>query len=187
MAKHKSKKDEILKILDSLDKQQAEKVLEYIESIKSKKDELAEENKKLKEEIDYIKQLNVADIANLTKKYNQKELEIKKYGASKLAKDIIQPIELLKKVINSPINNDAVKPYVMGFEMISNQLVQSLESNNIKPMNTQVGEIFDSTKQEATELVENSEFESNRIVAVLSEGYMIHDRVLSYALVKVAK
>lgn len=71
--------------------------------------------------------------------------------------------------------------------MISNQLVQSLESNNIKPMNTQVGEIFDSTKQEATELVENSEFESNRIVAVLSEGYMIHDRVLSYALVKVAK
>ncbi|WP_231992272.1 nucleotide exchange factor GrpE [Mycoplasma putrefaciens] len=187
MAKNKSKKDRILEWVDKLDEETKKLILKYVDEIKDRKRQTAQENQQLKEQLEYQKQLHLADIANLTKKYNQKEAEIRKYGSQSLAKEIIQPIELLKKVVNTPVNNDALKAYVMGFEMISNQLLQTLENNHIKPMNVKVGEIFDSNKQEAAELVENSEFESNRIVSVISDGYMLHDKVLIYALVKVAK
>ncbi|WFQ95895.1 nucleotide exchange factor GrpE [Mycoplasma feriruminatoris] len=144
-------------------------------------------NETLKHSIDLEKKTNLVEINNLTKKYNQKELEIKKFGASSLAKDLIQPLEILKKVVNSSNNNEAVQAYVKGFEMIVNQINNVLESHHIKAMNVKVGDMFDPHKHDANEAVESDVYKTNQIIGILSDGYMIHDKVLVYAIVKVAK
>ncbi|CDZ18241.1 Protein GrpE [Mycoplasma capricolum subsp. capripneumoniae] len=144
-------------------------------------------NETLKKDIESERQLNLAEISNLTKKYNQKEIEIQKYGASKLARDLIQPLEILKKVVNAPNNNEVVQAYVKGFEMIISQINNVLESHHIKAMNVKVGDMFNPHLHDANEAVESDEYKTNQIVGVLSDGYMIHDKVLVYAIVKVAK
>ncbi|ACU78846.1 nucleotide exchange factor GrpE [Mycoplasma mycoides] len=144
-------------------------------------------NETLKLKLESEKQLNLAEISNLTKKYNQKESETKKYGASNLAKDLIQPLEILKKVVNAPNNNEVVQAYVKGFEMIINQINNVLESHHIKAMNVKVGDMFNPHLHDANEAVESDMYQTNQIVGVLSDGYMIHDKVLVYAIVKVAK
>ncbi|WP_434329760.1 nucleotide exchange factor GrpE [Mycoplasma capricolum subsp. capricolum] len=144
-------------------------------------------NETLKKDIESERQLNLAEISNLTKKYNQKEIEIQKYGASKLARDLIQPLEILKKVVNAPNNNEVVQAYVKGFEMIVSQINNVLESHHIKAMNVKVGDMFNPHLHDANEAVESDEYKTNQIVGVLSDGYMIYDKVLVYAIVKVAK
>ncbi|ASZ09187.1 nucleotide exchange factor GrpE [Mesoplasma chauliocola] len=138
-------------------------------------------------EIEFQKGLRNADIANLTKKRNEQEALVKKYGASNLAEDLIKPIDLLKKVVSTPTESPEVQNYLMGFKMIMSQIENAFETNGIKAMCVKVGDEFDSNFHEANESLEDSGMESNKIVSVISDGYMIHDRVLIHAIVKVAK
>ncbi|AAT75775.1 hsp70 cofactor [Mesoplasma florum L1] len=138
-------------------------------------------------EIEFQKSLRNADIANLTKKRNEQEALVRKYGSSNLAEDLIKPIDLLKKVVETPTDIPELQNYLMGFKMIISQIENAFETNGIKAMGVKAGDEFDSSFHEANESLENSGMESNKIVSVISDGYMIHDRVLIHAIVKVAK
>ncbi|KAF5295757.1 hypothetical protein FQA39_LY12930 [Lamprigera yunnana] len=143
--------------------------------------------KELEDELEYQNKLKNADIANLTKKRIEKETDLRKFAAANLASDLVKPIDLLKKVLEMPTDNPEVRNYLMGFEMISNQLSSALENHGITRMDIKVGEEFNPTFHEATEMVEDGDLPSNAIVEILGNGYMIHDRVLVHALVKVKK
>ncbi|ATZ21666.1 nucleotide exchange factor GrpE [Mesoplasma tabanidae] len=138
-------------------------------------------------EIEFQKSLRNADIANLTKKRNEQEALVRKYGSSNLAEDLIKPIDLLKKVIDTPTESPELQNYLMGFKMIISQIENAFENNGIKAMGVKAGDEFDSNLHEANESLEDSGMESNKIVSVISDGYMIHDRILIHAIVKVAK
>lgn len=145
------------------------------------------EIEQLNAEIEFQKGLRNADIANLTKKRNEQESLIRKYGSSNLAQDLIKPFDLLKKVVESPSSIPEVQNYLMGFNMVVNQIQNAFQSNGIKAMGVKPGDEFDSKIHEANESVETGEFAANQVVSVISDGYMIHDRVLVHAIVKVSK
>ena len=70
-------------------------------------------------------------------------------------------------------------------ELISRKMQSILESENVTVMQVE-GEMFDPNLHEAIAQVESPDHESGQIVEVIQQGYMIGDRVLRAALVRVA-
>lgn len=130
---------------------------------------------------------NIAKIQTMARRHFEEEKQIRKYGGSKLAEEILKPIDLFKKVLNSPISSEEVKNYLIGFNMIVTQLDQALEENGITIIPVKIGDKFDHNLHNANEAVESETFKANEIVEIISNGYKIYDRVIIHAIVKVAK
>ncbi|WP_027048014.1 nucleotide exchange factor GrpE [Mesoplasma syrphidae] len=160
-----------------------DEILNTDQVLAEKDDLIAELNQQLNEQ----KLLRAADIDNLNKFNTKRLIEIRKYGASDLAMELIKPIDLLKKVVESLQGNEAFKNYLTGFEMVVRQMEQALENNGITLIDVKPGDEFDDQIHNANEAVEGTKFSENTIIEIISNGYKIHDRVLVHALVKVAK
>ena len=73
-----------------------------------------------------------------------------------------------------------------GIELIERKLRSILEAEGVKPIEAQ-GAIFDPNFHEAISLEPVDGVESGRVVAVVQNGYMLGERVIRPAQVKVAK
>jgi len=71
-----------------------------------------------------------------------------------------------------------------GIRAIQRQLSQALEGQGVKRINA-VGEAFDPEHHEALVTAE-SDLESGTVIEELETGYLLHDRVIRPARVKVA-
>jgi len=72
-----------------------------------------------------------------------------------------------------------------GVDMIHRQLLQLLEQEGLKPMET-VGQPFNPEFHEAVMRVESDEHEEGTVVEELQRGYILKDRVIRPAMVKVS-
>jgi molecular chaperone GrpE len=61
-----------------------------------------------------------------------------------------------------------------------------LENEGVKPMEAE-GQLFDPNMHEAITSEESDEHESGQVIEVVQQGYMLGDRVLRPALVRVAR
>lgn len=75
--------------------------------------------------------------------------------------------------------------FAEGVKMILDKLPETLEKLHIKPVGAP-GETFDPTYHNAVMHEENEDYGENEIVDVLQSGYLYEDRVIRYAMVKVA-
>jgi molecular chaperone GrpE len=74
-----------------------------------------------------------------------------------------------------------------GIELISRKLNTALESDGVKEMEVSSGSEFDPTFHEALTHEDSSAHQSGQIIEVIQKGYLIGDRVLRPALVRVAR
>jgi molecular chaperone GrpE len=187
--------------------QDLKKALELLATIEDKKNNPAKETTESEATVDYravvekefddlnsvITRLeeqnleNVAKIQTMARRHAEENLKTLKYGGMKLAEELLKPIDLLKKVVSTPVENPELKNYLMGFEMIIRQLDQGLTDNGITQIPVQVGDEFDPILHNANESVATDVVKSGQIAAVIANGYKMHDRVIIHALVKVAK
>ena len=72
-----------------------------------------------------------------------------------------------------------------GMEMIFNQMSESLKSLNVSEINP-VNAPFDPEEHNAVMHVEDEAVEENTVVEVLRKGYKLGDKVIRFAMVKVA-
>lgn len=79
---------------------------------------------------------------------------------------------------------DAEK-FAEGVKLILDKLPETLEKLHIKPVGA-AGETFDPTYHNAVMHEENEDYGENEIMEVLQSGYLYEDRVIRYAMVKVA-
>lgn len=146
-------------------------------------EELAKENESLKEQ----KLMAVADNQNTVRRFQTESMNIKKYGGEKIASEILPAIDTFRKVLQSTPDNTEIKNYLMGFEMIINQMDQGLANAGVTLIQTKVGDDFSAEEHSAVEEVETEAVASGKISSVISNGYKLHDRVIKHAIVKVAK
>ena len=166
---------------------------------KGKKDKKSDQ-KKLKAEIEaHTKELEAektrADEANdkymrLAAEYDnfrkrsQKEKEAI-YGdaTADAIKGIIPIIDNLQYA--QKYQNGDREKFAEGVEMILRQLPETLEKMNIK-MYGEAGEQFDPEIHNAVFHIEDDSFGENEIAEVLQVGYMLGEKVIRFAMVKVA-
>jgi molecular chaperone GrpE len=73
-----------------------------------------------------------------------------------------------------------------GIELIARKFQSVLESDGIKRIEAQ-GELFDPNFHEAISNEPNDEVESGRVIEVVQNGYMLGERVIRPAVVRVAQ
>jgi molecular chaperone GrpE len=76
--------------------------------------------------------------------------------------------------------------FANGIELIYQKLIATLEKEGVSLMDVD-GQEFDPAFHEALSSEDSEEYESGKIIAVVKSGYVLGDRVLRPALVRVAR
>ena len=145
-----------------------------IEELESKVKALESKIKELTN--DKLKAL--ADAENYKKRIQEDAIKDRKYASQKVAGELLDPIAMLKQVVEMPASNPEVANYQIGFKMIANQLSSVLEAEGVKPIDVKVGYEFDPIYMEAIDKVSDESLEDNVITKVVQQGYYYKDRVL---------
>lgn len=88
----------------------------------------------------------------------------------------------LVRALNQPTEDEA---YRKGVEMIMNQFVATMEKLGVEKIES-LGHSFDPNFHNAVMHVDDEEKGENEIVEVFQEGFKIGDKVIRFAMVKVA-
>ena len=127
-----------------------------------------------------------SDYANLKKETDLKQLELIKYANVELLQELLPLVDYFKQALRAVPESMKGLAWVEGVRHIQSKLEQILAYHGIKEMEV-VGEKFNPELHEAVGQVENSEQNSDIIVEEIRTGFLLHDKVLQAARVKVAK
>ena len=156
---------------------------------KKKIEELEEEIVKLKEEVAASKNAYFkayADAENLKKRLQAEADNVRKYRIQSFAMEVLPVLDNLERALDVKVDDQNIKNYAKGFEMIYQQLVSILDKEGVKEIEA-LDQPFDPNYHQALmqEAVEG--VDSGIVVQVLQKGYMLKDRVLRATLVKVSE
>ncbi|MDO4378545.1 MAG: nucleotide exchange factor GrpE [Erysipelotrichia bacterium] len=124
-----------------------------------------------------------ADTENLKKRLYSDAEKADKYRIQTFATDILPALDALQIALAGKDIND---PFVKGVKLTYDQIIHALAKEGVSPIDC-LNKPFDANYQHAimTEKVEGTE--PNMVVEVLQTGYMLKDRLLRAALVKVSE
>ena len=150
--------------------------------------------KSLRNELKKAKENNLrhlAEIDNLTKRFNKEREDTFKYAVTEFANEIILVADNFVRVIESIslIKEDdkgKVKPLIEGVDLIFKDFLKTLEKFEIKQIDC-LGKKFDPNFHQAVSEEVNNDKEIGEIIKVVQTGYLIQDRLLRPASVVVAK
>jgi len=100
-----------------------------------------------------------------------------------IIKKVLPALDDLERALQNRPGDDA---WASGIELIARKLQNILESEGVKRIDTQ-GMKFDPFFHEAVTHEPSDEFESEYIIEVIQNGYMLGERVIRPALVRVAQ
>ena len=98
---------------------------------KEKKDKIAkleEENKKLKEQ--YYRTL--ADSENFKKRIDDERIRERKYASQRLIEKLLNDLDIFDKAVNMKTDDPNLNNFLIGFQMINNNINQVLEEEGVK-------------------------------------------------------
>ena len=148
-----------------------------------------EEIQKLQEEVKRLNDLylrTLADAENFKRRINEERIRERKYGAQSLLEKLVAVVDIFDKAVNVETDDEKLKNFLIGFEMINKQLAQILADEGIKKIETK-DQKFNPQYHHAIEIDYQEGIEDNIILEEVQTGYMFKDRVLRPALVKVNK
>ena len=173
MAKDKKKKEEE-------NKEIKEELIEDINEV----DEVEE----LKEEIAKLKNayaLAYADTENLKKRLNAEAEQSRKYRIQSFANEILPTIDNLERALSEQVPENA-KAFYDGIKMIYDQLINALKNEGVSEIDC-LNKEFDPNFHQALLTEKKDGIESGIVIEVLQKGYMLKDRILRPAMVKVSE
>ena len=176
MAKDKKKKDEDIEVIQ----EDSEELVEDINEV----DEVEE----LKNEIAKLKDayaLAYADTENLKKRLNAEAEQTRKYRIQSFANEILPTIDNLERALNEEVPEDA-KGFYDGVKMIYEQLINALKNEGVNEIDC-LDKDFDPNFHQALMTESKESVEAGKVIEVLQKGYMLKDRILRPAMVKVSE
>ena len=127
-----------------------------------------------------------ADYSNLVKDQDKKYKETAAWANAMLMGEILPVYNHFKLAMKHVPAEAKKESWLVGIEMIQKQFQDFLKKYKIEEINT-VGEMFDPNLHEALTHEEKEGFEADQIFEEVAPGYMLEDKVLMPAKVKVAK
>lgn len=149
---------------------------------------ITEQMAKLQKQVDenYQRFLRAqADFDNFRRRAKQEREEFAKYASSQLLEQLLPVIDNLERALSAGKDNKDPNALTKGVDMTLRQMVQVLEQQGLKPMEA-VGQPFNPDFHQAVMQVESEEFEEGYVVEEIQKGFMLKDRVLRPAMVKVS-
>lgn len=148
-----------------------------VEVLKAERDELKDR---------FIRAL--ADAENIRKRGERDRREAEQYGATKLARDLLPVYDNLKRALDHATDEQraASKALFEGVELTMKELISVLGKHGVKPVVPEVGEAFDPQLHQAMFEAPLPGTKAGDIIQVMTEGFLLHDRLLRPAQVGVS-
>ena len=124
-----------------------------------------------------------ADFANYKRRTEAQKTEYVELGVKKLVNDLLPVLDNFERALDSIGEKDSTYD---GILMIKNQLTDVLKKEGIVEMKA-LGEEFDPTYHHAVLTEDSDEYDSGYVIEVLQKGYLINDKTLRPAMVKVSQ
>ena len=128
-------------------------------------------------------QRSVADFQNYKKRIERDRESEKAMMKGDLIKKVLPALDDLELALQ---NRPAEDAWANGIELIARKLQSMLESEGVKKIEAE-GLVFDPNFHEAISHEPNEDVESGHVIAVARNGYMLGERVIRPALVRVAQ
>lgn len=182
---------------EEVEKENEQEILEKTDEDDHSEVDVSEDHmlEMLKEEIERVKKerdeasdriLRVqAEFENFKKRTQREKIADRTYRSQDLVNELLPALDNFERALAVEATEET-KNILEGITMVYNQIKAALESENVEVIET-VGQEFDPNLHHAVMQVEDSEQESNVVVEELQKGYILKERVIRPAMVKVNK
>ncbi len=126
-----------------------------------------------------------ADFDNFRRRTQKEKEDLAKYASAQLITDLIPVIDNFERAMATKPDHPELESFGKGIDMIFRQLSDVLKNAGLTTMET-VGQPFNPEFHQAVMQVESDEHEEGIIVEELQKGYVLKDKVLRPAMVKVS-
>jgi molecular chaperone GrpE len=139
-----------------------------------------------KQRDDYFDQLqrSRAEFANYQKRSKTQADADRIYAVGTLARDLLDALDNLERATDA-LRASGASGITEGLDMVHKQLLATLAKHGVEPI-AALGEPFDPNQHEAMIQQPDAEHPEGTVVAELSRGYKLHDRVLRPSKVAVS-
>lgn len=148
---------------------------------KNKKDK---KDEKIEELTDRLTR-QMAEFDNFRKRTEREKSQMYEIGAKDIIDKILPVVDNFERGLGAVKEEDKEDPFIQGMEMVYKQLMTTLESVGVKPIEA-IGQEFNPDFHNAVMHVEDEEVGENIIVEEFQKGYMYRDSVVRHSMVKVA-
>ena len=155
------------------------------EEFENLKKELEETRTKANEYLDGWQRAR-AEFANYKKRVDRDQAQTYQVATGNVVRRFLEVLDDLERALKNRPQEGEGAVWSEGIELIYRKLLNMLENEGVKPMEIK-NDFFDPNLHEAVMSEENSEFESGQIIDVIRQGYVLGDRVLRPAMVRVAR
>lgn len=145
-------------------------------------------------------QRKTAEFDNYQKRAHKERDETRKYAVKPLALDLLGVLDSFERALGAgfageaaqdaaaqgPEAGSATSEFLAGFEMIREQFLNVLSTHGIVPIEA-LHEAFDPNLHDAVMEEENADFPDRTVIDELVKGFMLHDRLLRPARVRVSR
>lgn len=173
------KKDEIAEDQAQTGTEQLDEdpVLAELESLRAERDELKDRFMRV-----------LADAENTRKRGERDRREAEQYGGSKLARDLLPVYDNLRRALDAAGEEQraAASALIEGVELTLRELVNVFTRHGMEPIMPQIGDRFDPQNHQAMFEAPMPGTKAGDIIQVMTEGFMLHDRLLRPAQVGVS-
>lgn len=151
---------------------------------KKKKDKKDKKDIQIEELTDRVKR-QMAEFDNFRKRTEKEKAAMFEVGAKSVVEKILPVIDNFERGLAGLTEEQKAEPFAQGVEMTYKQLMTTLESIEVKPIEA-VGKEFDPNLHNAVMHVEDENLGENVVAEEFQKGYTYRDSVIRHSMVKVA-
>ena len=161
------------------------------EESKAEKKKLFGKNNKKDKKDEKIEELTdrltrqMAEFDNFRKRTEKEKSQMYEIGARDIIEKILPIVDNFERGLSSMPEEEKATPFAEGMEKVYKQLMTTLESIDVKPIEA-VGKEFDPDFHNAVMHVEDEELGENIIAEEFQKGYTYRNNVVRHSMVKVA-
>nr|WP_226934574.1 nucleotide exchange factor GrpE [Pseudogemmobacter faecipullorum] len=130
----------------------------------------------------------LADAENSRKRSDRDRREAEQYGGTRLARDLLPVYDNLNRAL-AAIPDDsraASAALIEGVELTLRELTTVMKKHGVVPVSPAIGDVFDANHHEAMFEAPVPGTKAGQIIQVMTEGFLLHDRLLRPAQVGVS-
>ena len=136
-------------------------------------------------ELEDARMRQLAEFENFRKRSEKEKSQMFEIGAKSVVEKILPVIDNFERGLAGLTEEQKAEPFAQGVEMTYKQLMTTLESIEVKPIEA-VGKEFDPNLHNAVMHVEDENLGENVVAEEFQKGYTYRDSVIRHSMVKVA-
>lgn len=130
----------------------------------------------------------LADAENSRKRADRDRREAEQYGSTRLARDLLPVYDNLRRALDAAGEDtrEQAAALIEGVELTLRELTNVMTRHGVRPISPATGDMFDPQMHQAMFEAPVPGTKAGQIIQVMTEGFMLHDRLLRPAQVGVS-